>query len=379
MIKILFIFGTRPEAIKLAPLINVLKGSSKFDTKVLITGQHRHMLDQVLNIFEIKPDFDLNLMKEKQDLTDITSLVLSGCRDFFKKIKPDLVIVHGDTSTTFAASLAAFYQKIDVAHVEAGLRTHNNYSPYPEELNRVLTSRIAKFHFAPTIESSKNLLLEGHKRENVIVTGNTVIDSLFYVLNKIKSDAKLKERISNSLKEQIPNLGNKKLILITGHRRENLEGGLVNICNAISELAKSYDNVDFVYPVHLNPVVQSTVKQILKGKGNVHLIDPLEYFQFTYLMGQSYLIITDSGGIQEEAPSLGIPVLVTRESTERPEAVAAGVVKLVGADTQKIIFEVSKLLSNPVEYEAMIKNINPYGNGEAAKAIALFLENRLTK
>lgn len=374
-VKILIIFGTRPEAIKLAPLIKLLKNSNKFDVKILVTAQHRQMLDQVLDVFEIKPDYDLNLMKSDQDLTDISSRILEGCRNIFTHYKPTLVIVHGDTTTTFASSLSAFYHQIDVAHVEAGLRTFNMYSPFPEEMNRVMTSKIAKFHFSPTQESAENLLREGHAIDSILVTGNTVIDSLFEVIEKIKNDSSLKNKVEENLKKLIPDLTSKKIVLITGHRRENFGLGLKNICESLSELASKFPDVNFIYPVHMNPNVQKTVKDILGSKNNIFLIEPLEYLPFVHLMSLSYLILTDSGGIQEEAPSLRKPVLVTRETTERPEAVNANVVKLVGTDKQKIIAEVTDLLTSELAYKRMSGGANPYGDGKASIRILEFLES----
>lgn len=373
-LKILVIFGTRPEAIKLAPLIKLLKNSKKIDVKVLVTAQHRQMLDQVLDIFEIKPDYDLNLMRNDQDLTDITARILEGCRKIFTNFKPDLVIVHGDTTTTFASSLSAFYHHIDVAHVEAGLRTFNMYSPFPEEMNRVMTSKIAKFHFSPTQESAENLLKEGIAHDKVFVTGNTVIDSLLEVVEKIRSDFSLKNKIEDYFKKLIPDLGSKRIVLITGHRRENFGLGLRNICEALSELAIKFPDVNFVYPVHMNPNVQNTVKEILGGISNLFLIKPLEYLPFVHLMSISHIILTDSGGIQEEAPSLKKPVLVTRDTTERPEVVKANLVKLVGTDRRKIVDEVTTLLTSEHVYKEMSTGINPYGDGKASKRILEFLE-----
>ncbi len=378
--KILTVFGTRPEAIKMAPLVKKFeKNKSIFEAKVCVTAQHREMLDQVLDIFEIKPDYDLNIMKDNQDLYDITSKILIKIKDVLNDFKPDLVLVHGDTTTTFAAALASFYQKIEVGHVEAGLRTSNIYSPFPEEANRKLTSVLARYNFAPTNTARDNLLKEGIKEKNIIVTGNTVIDTLFLALNKIESNDNLKSEILSNIESNINdskfNIQHSKFILITGHRRENFGEGFINICNAIKELALKYKNVYFIYPVHLNPNVQKPVKEILSGLKNVYLIKPLDYLPFVYLMSKSYLILTDSGGIQEEAPSLGKPVLVMRDTTERPEAVDVGTVKLVGTDKIKIIDETARLLEDKAEYDKMSKAINPYGDGKASARIMEFIIN----
>lgn len=364
MKKLLFIFGTRPEAIKMAPLIKRLRSNPKFDTKVLVTAQHRQMLDQVLNLFGIKPDWDLDLMAPGQDLTDLTSKILIGCRPILKEFKPDLVLVHGDTTTTLAASLTAFYERIDVAHVEAGLRTNDIFSPYPEELNRQICTKISKFHFAPTAQSKENLLKEGIQQESIIVTGNTGIDALFDAL-----------KIGDS--ENII-FKNKRYVLITGHRRENFGKGFEDLCQAIRTLAEKFPDVSYVYPVHLNPNVQEPVKRILSGFENIHLIEPKDYLPFINLMKDSYLILTDSGGIQEEAPSLGKPVLVMRDTTERPEAVSSGVVKLVGTNYDKIVDGVSELLENKDLYEKMSRSTNPYGDGKASERIISFLESCYT-
>jgi UDP-N-acetylglucosamine 2-epimerase (non-hydrolysing) len=378
--KILIIFGTRPEAIKMAPIIKQLeneqrKNNNKFNVKVCVTGQHRQMLDQVLNIFEIIPDYDLNIMKTNQDLFDITSNILLKIRYVLNDFKPDLVLVHGDTTTTFATTLASFYKKINVGHIEAGLRTGNIYSPWPEEANRKLTGVLARYHFAPTENAKKNLLNEGIKKENIIVTGNTVIDALFLVLKKIKNDKNLENQIKEKfLKYFSLSIFNSKIILVTGHRRENFGENLLNICEAIKKIANKYKDVNFIFPVHLNPNVQKPVNAILKGIENVKLIKPLEYLEFVYLMSNSYLVLTDSGGIQEEAPSLGKPVLVMRNITERPEAVEVGVVKLVGTNKESIIKEIEKLLEDKNEYNKMSKGINPYGDGQASKRIVQFLK-----
>ena len=377
--KILIVFGTRPEAIKMAPLVKEFqKNTDNFETKVCVTAQHREMLDQVLEIFELTPDYDLNIMKPGQDLYDITSNVLQGMKKVLEDFKPDIVLVHGDTTTTFATSLATFYKQIKVGHVEAGLRTHNIYSPWPEEANRQITGVLANYHFAPTWVAKDNLLKEGKKEKNIIVTGNTVIDALFLALKKIKDNKSLEEKIINKLKTNLTfNIQNSKFILITGHRRENFGQGFINICNAIKELALEFKDFNFIYPVHLNPNVQEPVNKILRNLENVYLIEPLEYLEFVYLMSKSYLIITDSGGIQEEAPSLGKPVLVTRDTTERPEAVEAGTVKLVGTDKDMIIKEVRNLINNQKEYEKMSKAHNPYGEGKAAQKIIEFLILRM--
>ena len=378
MKKVLIVFGTRPEAIKMAPLIKELeKNQDIFDIKVCVTAQHREMLDQVLDIFDIEPDYDLDIMKPNQDLYDITSNILLKIRDVLNDFKPNIVLVHGDTATTFATTLASFYQKIDVGHVEAGLRTGNIYSPWPEEANRKLTAALAKYHFAPTKSAKENLLKEGIKEENIIVTGNTVIDALFLMLEKIEKDNNLKEKILNKF-QQIFNsqlsILNSQFILVTGHRRENFGKGFLNICNALKEIALNNPEINIIYPVHLNPNVRKPVNEILKGVKNIYLIEPLEYPEFVYLMSKSYLILTDSGGIQEEAPSLGKPVLVMRENTERPEAVDAGTVKLVGTNKEKIVKEVENLLKNKIEYDKMSKAINPYGDGKASERIINFLE-----
>jgi UDP-N-acetylglucosamine 2-epimerase (non-hydrolysing) len=363
--KVLSVFGTRPEAIKMAPVVAALAADPRFEAKVCVTAQHRQMLDQVLDLFGIKPDFDLDLMQPGQDLTDITSRVLIGMRGMFAEWRPDLVLVHGDTTTTMATSLAAYYQQVAVGHVEAGLRTGNIYSPWPEEMNRRIAGAISTVHFAPTEMSQKNLLNEGVDARRVCVTGNTVIDALLQVDERLRGDAELRGRFA----AQFGFLDSgKKLILVTGHRRENFGAGFDNICMALAELAKRPD-VQIVYPVHLNPNVQEPVRRILGDVPNVHLIEPLDYLPFVYLMGKSYLILTDSGGVQEEAPSLGKPVLVMRDTTERPEAVDAGTVKLVGTNHPLIVLEATTLLDDDQAYERMARAHNPYGDGLATKRI----------
>ena len=378
MKTILLVFGTRPEAIKMAPLVKEFQKNTKdFKTLGCVTGQHREMLDQVLHIFSIKPDYDLNIMKQGQDLYDVTSRVLLGMRDVLKKVQPDVVLVHGDTTTSTAAALAAFYQQIPVGHVEAGLRTHNIYSPWPEEMNRQITGRIATYHFAPTSLSKQNLLAENIKEEAVTVTGNTVIDALYMVVDKIKNDKELDAELEDTLKTSgydIKRLKNgKKLVLITGHRRENFGDGFMSMCRAIQTLTKKYPDVDFVYPMHLNPNVRKPIHEIwgedLSNLCNMFFIEPLEYLSFVYLMEKSSIVLTDSGGIQEEAPGLGKPVLVMRDTTERPEALKAGTVKLVGTDYDKIVTEVSSLLDNQMYYDEMSKAVNPYGDGKACERI----------
>ena len=371
MKKVLIVFGTRPEAIKMAPLVLAFKKESEvIETKVCVTAQHREMLDQVLDIFNITPDYDLDIMKPGQDLYDITSNILLGMKEVLASYKPDIVFVHGDTTTTIATALSAFYQKIPVAHVEAGLRTGNIYSPWPEEANRKLTSQITKYNFAPTKSSQKNLLDENVPQEDIYVTGNTVIDALFWVLEKIERTESLKEMLSNSIKKEFPAFGSDaRIVLITGHRRENFGQGFLDICSAIKNLAQKHPDVNFVYPVHLNPNVQKPVLELLSGMKNIYLIAPMEYESFVYLMSKSYLILTDSGGIQEEAPSLGKPVLVMRDTTERPEALEAGTVKLVGTDAGRIEEETSKLLTDTVCYNKMSQASNPYGDGTACQKI----------
>lgn len=378
MKKVMLVFGTRPEAIKMAPLVKEFqKYPNKFQTIVCVTGQHREMLDQVLHIFEIRPDYDLNIMKQGQDLYDVTARVLVGMREVLQKACPDVVLVHGDTTTSTAAALAAFYQQIPVGHVEAGLRTHNIYSPWPEEMNRQITGRIATFHFSPTLLSRKNLLAEGVKEEQIIVTGNTVIDALYMVVDKIKQDKALDTELEIVLRQagyEVNRLAKgKKLVLITGHRRENFGDGFISMCRAIQALTQKYPDVDFVYPMHLNPNVRKPIHQVfgedLANLGNMFFIEPLEYLSFVYLMEKSFLVLTDSGGIQEEAPGLGKPVLVMRDTTERPEALDAGTVKLVGTDYDRIVSEVSALLEDVEYYDQMSKAVNPYGDGKACERI----------
>lgn len=378
MKKVMLVFGTRPEAIKMAPLVKEFeKYPNDFQTLVCVTGQHREMLDQVLNLFEIKPHYDLNIMKQGQDLYDVTARVLVGMRDVLKEAQPDVVLVHGDTTTSTAAALAAFYQQIPVGHVEAGLRTHNIYSPWPEEMNRLITGRIATYHFSPTQLSRQNLLKENVSDDSIIVTGNSVIDALYWVVDKIKND----EALNNELKEILDKAGydvnrldnGRKLVLITGHRRENFGDGFISMCTAIKDLTNKYPDVDFVYPMHLNPNVRKPIHEVfgedLSNLGNMFFIEPLEYLSFVYLMEKSTIVLTDSGGIQEEAPGLGKPVLVMRDTTERPEALEAGTVKLVGTNYDKIVSEVSALLEDESYYEKMSKAVNPYGDGLACGRI----------
>ena len=373
---ILLVFGTRPEAIKMAPLVKEFqKYPETFKTIVCVTGQHREMLDQVLRIFDIQPDYDLNIMKQGQDLYDVTARVLTGMREVLKETQPDIVLVHGDTTTSTAAALAAFYQQIPVGHVEAGLRTHNIYSPWPEEMNRQITGRIATYHFAPTSLSKDNLLQEGVSEERIIVTGNTVIDALYMVVEKIKNDGILSCELEKVLKASGYDIGRlsdgRKLVLITGHRRENFGDGFISMCKAIKSLSEKYPEVDFVYPMHLNPNVRKPIYEVFgeSQRANLFFIEPLEYLSFVYLMEKSAIVLTDSGGIQEEAPGLGKPVLVMRDTTERPEALEAGTVKLVGTDYDKIVNEVSGLLDNQEYYEKMSKAVNPYGDGTACSRI----------
>lgn len=382
MIKVMLVFGTRPEAIKMCPLVKEFqKHNDGFETIVCVTGQHREMLDQVLNIFEVKPDYDLNIMKQGQDLYDVTARVLTGMRDVFKECKPDVVLVHGDTTTSTAAALAAFYQQIPVGHVEAGLRTHNIYSPWPEEMNRQITGRIATYNFSPTPLSESNLKAE-KAQGNIYVTGNTVIDALHMVVNKLKNDetlAKEQEEILKQAGYDINRLADgKKLVLITGHRRENFGEGFIHMVTAIKDLKNKYPDVDFVYPMHLNPNVRKPIHEVfgedLSNLGNMFFIEPLQYLEFVYLMEKATIVLTDSGGIQEEAPGLGKPVLVMRDTTERPEALASGTVHLVGTDYQKIMDEVSTLLEDEQAYEKMSKAVNPYGDGKACERIVEILK-----
>lgn len=378
MKKIMLVFGTRPEAIKMAPLVKEFqKHPDEFKTIVCVTGQHREMLDQVLDIFDITPNYDLNIMKQGQDLYDVTARVLTGMRDVLKDVQPDVVLVHGDTTTSTSAALAAFYQHVPVGHVEAGLRTHNIYSPWPEEMNRQLTGRMTSFNFSPTQLSRQNLINEGVDDHKIVVTGNTVIDALYMVVDKIKRDESLK----NELAETLQNMGynsnrlvdNKKMVLITGHRRENFGDGFISICKAIKTLTENYPDVDFVYPMHLNPNVRKPIHEVfgndLSNLGNLFFIEPLEYLSFVFLMEKATIILTDSGGIQEEAPGLGKPVLVMRDTTERPEALDAGTVKLVGTDYDMIVENVSALLSDISVYDQMSKAVNPYGDGKASERI----------
>ena len=380
----MLVFGTRPEAIKMAPLVKELKKDEEhFKTIVCVTGQHREMLDQVLQIFEIVPDYDLNIMKQGQDLYDVTSRVLIGMRDILREVSPDIVLVHGDTTTSTAAALASFYQQIPVGHVEAGLRTHNIYSPWPEEMNRQITGRIASFDFAPTPLSKDNLLKENVDEGKITVTGNTVIDALYWVVDKIQNDHKLNAELKELLRHagyDTNRLENgKRLVLITGHRRENFGDGFIHMCTAIKDLTQKYPDVDFVYPMHLNPNVRKPIHEVfgenLENLGNMFFIEPLEYLSFVYLMEQSFIVLTDSGGIQEEAPGLGKPVLVMRDTTERPEALDAGTVKLVGTDYNRIVTEVSTLLDNKTSYEKMSHAVNPYGDGKACGRILKVLMN----
>ena len=380
----MLVFGTRPEAIKMAPLVKAFQAASNsFRTLVCVTGQHREMLDQVLHIFDIQPDYDLNIMKQGQDLYDVTSRVLLGLREVLKEVRPDIVLVHGDTTTSTAAALAAFYAQIPVGHVEAGLRTHNIYSPWPEEMNRQLTGRMATWHFAPTPLSRQNLLAENVAESQITVTGNTVIDALYWVVDKIKHDATLAQQLDAELQRagyDVQRLADgRKLVLITGHRRENFGDGFIHMCTAIKDLTQRYPQVDFVYPMHLNPNVRKPIHEVfgqdLSGLGNMFFIEPLEYLSFVHLMEKSHIVLTDSGGIQEEAPGLGKPVLVMRDTTERPEALTAGTVKLVGTDYAKIVGEVSTLLEDAAAYERMSKAVNPYGDGLACGRIVETLKN----
>ena len=387
MKTILLVFGTRPEAIKMAPLVRTLQSQSeRYRTVVAVTGQHREMLDQVLHIFEIVPDYDLNIMQAGQDLYDITSRVLVGMRDVLREVQPDVVLVHGDTTTSTAAALAAFYQQIPVGHIEAGLRTGNIYSPWPEEMNRQLTGRIATYHFAPTLLAKQNLLRENVREEQICVTGNTVIDALYMVVERIKNDEDMQKGLSGLLRDAGYDTGrlnsNRRLVLITGHRRENFGDGFIHICEAIRDLASKYPDVDFVYPMHLNPNVRKPIREVFgdishhtsrTAHSNLFFIEPLEYLSFVYLMEKSTIVLTDSGGIQEEAPGLGKPVLVMRDTTERPEALDAGTVHLVGTNYNKIVSEVSTLLDSDAAYNMMSKAVNPYGDGMACGRICEIL------
>lgn len=372
MLKVLSVFGTRPEAIKMAPLVNQLKQDAAFDSRVCVTGQHREMLDQVLTLFDIKPEYDLAIMKAGQDLYDVTTSILLNIKPVLREFKPDIVLVHGDTSTTFAAALACYYEKIAVGHVEAGLRTGTIYSPWPEEANRKLTGALTRLHFAPTATSAENLAAEQVPAANIVVTGNTVIDALLQVVAKIADNPTLNQQFA----QQFPFIDPaRRMVLVTGHRRESFGGGFEQICAALAELANRYPECDIVYPVHLNPNVREPVYRLLSDVSNVHLIPPQDYLPFVYLMSHSYLVLTDSGGIQEEAPSLGKPVLVMRDTTERPEAVVAGTVKLVGTNRDKIVAEVSKLFDDSAYYNSMSFAHNPYGDGKACQRIITTLKN----
>lgn len=384
MKTVMLVFGTRPEAIKMAPLVKAFQARpDAFRTLVCVTGQHRQMLDQVLHIFDIKPDYDLNIMKQGQDLYDVTSRVLLGLRDVLEEAKPDVVLVHGDTTTSTAAALAAFYKQIPVGHVEAGLRTHNIYSPWPEEMNRQLTGRIATYHFAPTPLSRENLLKENVADAHITVTGNTVIDALYHVVDRIKHDSALDAGLTDELRRAGYDTarladGKRRLVLITGHRRENFGEGFLSMCRAIKALTERFPEVDFVYPMHLNPNVRRPIHEVfgqdLTGLGNMYFIEPLEYLSFVFLMEKAAIVLTDSGGIQEEAPGLGKPVLVMRDTTERPEALTAGTVKLVGTDYDKILSSVSTLLTDAAAYDSMSRAVNPYGDGKACARIVSVLE-----
>ena len=387
MKRVLLVFGTRPEAIKMAPLVKEFqKHGTEFETVVCVTGQHREMLDQVLRIFDITPDHDLNIMKQGQDLYDVTARVLTGMRDVLDAVKPDVVLVHGDTTTSTAAALAAFYRQIPVGHVEAGLRTHDIYSPWPEEMNRQITGRIATYHFAPTPLSRQNLLNEGVKDAQITVTGNTVIDALHWVVDKIRQDPALAQSLGEELRTSGYDTARlndgRRMVLITGHRRENFGEGFLSICRAIKTLSERFPEVDFVYPMHLNPNVRRPIHEVfgedLSGQGNMFFIEPLEYLSFVYLMEKSTVVLTDSGGIQEEAPGLGKPVLVMRDTTERPEALEAGTVKLVGTDYGKIVGEVSDLLTDAAAYDRMSKAVNPYGDGKACQRIIAYIDHAMT-
>lgn len=374
MKKILFSFGTRPEAIKMAPLYKRIKADPYFDVKLVVTAQHREMLDQVLELFDIVPDFDLNIMKASQSLSDITSTILKELGNILESYQPNIVLVHGDTSTTFASALAAYYKKIPVGHIEAGLRTGNIYSPWPEEANRKLTAQITSLHFAPTEVSRNNLLNEGFDPASIFVVGNTVIDALIETKDKLENNYALRKKIHNSFSFLEDN---KKIILVTGHRRENFGSGFINICNALKEVANKNKNINIIYPVHLNPNVQKPVHEILKDQKNIYLIPPQEYLPFVYLMMKSHFILTDSGGIQEEAPSLGKPVLVMRDTSERPEAIESGTAKLVGSDTNSIIKNIQDIIDNDIIYKKMSSSHNPYGDGISSSKICIHLKNNL--
>ena len=378
MKKILFIFGTRPEAIKMAPLIKETGQSRSLGIEICVTGQHREMLDQVLKLFDICPDYDLNIMQPGQDLYDITSRILINLRDILQQSKPDLVLVHGDTTTSMAAALAAFYQQIPVGHIEAGLRTHQPYNPWPEEMNRQVTDRICTYYFAPTEQSRANLLQENIDAKKIFITGNTVIDALLMAVDIISTTAGVKEKMAKELQEKGYTVGDREYILVTGHRRENFGDGFLHICKAIKELAALHPEMDIVYPVHLNPNVQKPVYELLSGLSNVYLISPLDYLPFIYAMQHSTLLLTDSGGVQEEAPSLGKPVLVMRDTTERPEAVEAGTVKLVGTDAEAIVSNVTALLQDKEMYKRMSETHNPYGDGQACRRVVDIMAGRET-
>jgi UDP-N-acetylglucosamine 2-epimerase (non-hydrolysing) len=374
--KVMLVFGTRPEAIKMAPLYHALRESSDFQTIVCVTAQHRQMLDQVLRVFEVSPDIDLDLMKPGQDLFDVTASVLLGMREVFRQHRPDVALVHGDTTTTLATAMAAFYAGVPVGHVEAGLRTHDVYAPFPEEFNRQVASKVTRWHFAPTLISKQNLLAEHIPDENITVTGNTVIDALLWILDRIEANPERRSAIVDFLTGCLSfNWHETRFVLITGHRRENFGDGFLQICEGIKDLAKHYPALHFVYPVHLNPNVQQPVKEILDGLDNVHLVEPLDYEPFVFLLKHSYIVLTDSGGIQEEAPSLGKPVLVMRDATERPEAIDAGTVRLVGANRQRIIENICELLDNEESYRTMSRAHNPYGDGKACERIIKVLRN----
>ncbi len=376
MKKILIVFGTRPEAIKMAPLVKTIEKKNNIDLKVCVTGQHRQMLDQILHIFDIKPDYDLDIMREDQDLYDITLKILYGMKNVLNDFKPDIVLVHGDTTTASMVALSAFYKKITIAHIEAGLRTYNLYNPWPEEANRQIVGVLSNIHFAPTMKSAENLTREGKDKKNIFITGNTVIDALFYVLKKIDNSLEFRTRIINSIKKQYKIKNERKFILVTGHRRENFGEGFLQICEALKAIAIDNPDLDIVYPVHLNPNVQKPVKTFLSNISNIYLINPLKYEEFIYLMSNCHFIITDSGGVQEEAPSLGKPILVMRETTERPEAIEAGTVKLVGTCKDSIVREAQELIDNKDKYEKMSKACNPYGDGRACEKIIEILIER---